>query len=277
MIGLTFRVSRGELGAVTWSPRSGRRRCWNCLPGLDDIDGSTVRIDGWGRPGGGRTMTATPTEEPVSGPVDSLEVRWIVPGQPGTAMREWFARFPAGTEAREDSYLFRPRLRGLSVKLRGGIALDVKSYLGSPGILDLPRQSRGRLEYWRKWSFPCGLPAQGDTTPAGWVIVRKRRRNCWFPLAKTQDPARSPQSAVQTGCAVELTEANVRGGSWWSVGFEATGSAGMLPGALQHAAALVFAQALPAGVEFSLVDSRSYAQWLSQRPGLDAEAPAHPE
>ena len=76
-------------------------------------------------------------------------------------MREWFARFPAGTEARGDSYLLRPRLRGLSVKLRDGIALDIKSYLGSPGILDLPRQSRGRLESWRKWSLPCGLPAQG--------------------------------------------------------------------------------------------------------------------
>jgi hypothetical protein len=117
------------------------------------------------------------------------------------------------------------------VKLRDGIALDVKSYLGSPGILDLPRQSCGRLESWRKWSFPCGLQAQGNATPAGWVIVRKRRRSCWFPLAAPQDPPRSPQSAVQTGCAVGLTEANVRGG----------------------------------------------AQWLSQRPGLDAEVPAHPE
>ncbi len=70
-------------------------------------------------------------EDPTAGPVDSLEVRWIVPGQLPSAMLEWFARFPAGTETRQDAYLLQPRLPGLSVKLRDGSALDVKSYLGS--------------------------------------------------------------------------------------------------------------------------------------------------
>ena len=87
-------------------------------------------------------MAAELVEDLVAAPVDSLEVRWITPGPLGTAMREWFGRFPARTETREDVYLLRPRLRGLSVKLRDGSTLDVKSYLGSPGIL-----SYGRLEY----------------------------------------------------------------------------------------------------------------------------------
>ncbi|HLN68921.1 MAG TPA: hypothetical protein VK280_16835, partial [Streptosporangiaceae bacterium] len=98
-------------------------------------------------------MMAALAEDPTAGPVDSLEVRWIVPGQLPSAMLEWFARFPAGTETRQDAYLLQPRLRGLSVKLRDGSALDVKSYLGSPGVLDLPGGGRGRLESWRKWSF----------------------------------------------------------------------------------------------------------------------------
>jgi hypothetical protein len=52
----------------------------------------------------------------------------------GQAIAGWFGRFPAGTESREDTYLLDPQLRGLSVKIRGGGALEVKAYRGSPGI-----------------------------------------------------------------------------------------------------------------------------------------------
>jgi len=76
------------------------------------------------------------------------------PGYPltyGTApLREavagWFARFPARTESREDAYLLDPRLRGLSVKIRGGGALDVKVYCGSLGILEVAGRARGRMQ-----------------------------------------------------------------------------------------------------------------------------------
>ncbi len=198
------------------------------------------------------------------GSADSLEVRWIVPGLLETAMREWFGRFPARTEAREDAYLLQPRLRGLSVKLRDAVALDVKSYLGSPGILSVPH--RGRLESWRKWSFPCGLPGQDVTTSPGWIVIRKIRHSSWFPLAAGQDLARSPKPAAQTGCMVELSEVRVRAQPWWSVGFEAAGFAGLLSSALRHAADLVFAEPLPPGVDLSLDNSMSYAQWLCQQP-----------
>jgi len=212
-------------------------------------------------------MTAAPAEDPAAGPVDSLEMRWIVPGQLPPAMLEWFARFPAGTETRQDAYLLQPRLRGLSVKLRDGGVLDVKSYLGSPGILDLPRGGgHGRLESWRKWSFPTGLPGHGGAGPPGWAVVGKSRRSSRFPLASRPDPAQVPPSAAVTGCMAELTEVRVRSETWWSVGFEATGPVCLLRGALEHAADLVFAQALPPGVQFSLENSQSYAHWLGQRP-----------
>ena len=77
-------------------------------------------------------MTAEPPQNPVTEAVRSLEVRWIFPGQLETAVAGWFSRFPAGTDSREDAYLVDPRLRGLSVKLRGGQALEVKAYRGSP-------------------------------------------------------------------------------------------------------------------------------------------------
>ena len=99
-------------------------------------------------------MTAEPPESPVTEAVRSLEVRWIFPGQLEAAVARWFARFPAAVESREDTYLMDPPLRGLSVKVRGGGALEVKVYRGGPGILEVAGRARGRMETWHKWSFP---------------------------------------------------------------------------------------------------------------------------
>jgi len=96
------------------------------------------------------TMTAEPPQSPVPEGVRSLEVRWIFPGQLATEVAGWFGRFPAETQSREDTYLLDPKLRGLSVKIRGGGALEVKVYRGSPGILEVDGRARGRLQSWQK-------------------------------------------------------------------------------------------------------------------------------
>src|SRR5439155_4453884 len=113
----------------------------------------------------------------------SLEVRWIFPGQLTAAVAGWFGRFPAETKALEDSYLLDPHLPGLSVKVRDRLALEVKLYCGSPGFLEVAGCARGRLESWQKWSFPHGPSNLGESGPAGWGAVRKRRRISWFSLA----------------------------------------------------------------------------------------------
>jgi hypothetical protein len=77
-------------------------------------------------------MTAYPPGSSVTEGVWSLEVRWFFPGQLETAVARWFERFPAETQSREDTYLLDPQLRGLSVKIRGGSALEVKVYRGAP-------------------------------------------------------------------------------------------------------------------------------------------------
>jgi hypothetical protein len=56
---------------------------------------------------------------------------------------------------------------------------------------------------------------------------------------------------------VELTGVRTRGQDWWTLGFEATGPADLLRSELQATAALVFAQALPAGVQPGPDQSRS--------------------
>jgi hypothetical protein len=219
-------------------------------------------------------MTAVPPESPVTEGVRSLEVRWIFPGQLETAVSRWFGRFPAGTESRVDTYLLDPQLPGLSVKVRGGVALEVKAYRGSPGILDLPGRARGHLEAWHKWSFPSGPLSPDSSAPAGWRPVRKRRRISRFSLASGHIVPHAPELGQQPRCEVELTEVRTRGQHWWTLGFEATGPASLLRSALEATAALVFAQALPGGAEPGPDESRSYAQWLGQRPGADSDASA---
>ena len=212
-------------------------------------------------------MTGGPPESPVIEGLRSLEVRWIFPGQLEAAVARWFGRFPAVTQTRQDAYLLHPPLPELSVKVRGSRALEVKVYGGSPGILQVPGRARGHMESWQKWSFPCSLPSPDIPDTGGWRPVRKRRRISWFSPASGQMAARAPGLGRQPQCEVELTEVHTSSGHWWTLGLEATGVVGPLPGTLEAAAALVFAHALPEGVEPGLDQSRSYAQWLGQRPG----------
>jgi hypothetical protein len=217
-------------------------------------------------------MTAAPPESPVTEGLRSLEVRWIFPGQLEAAVAGWFGRFPAVTEIRQDTYLLHPPLRELSVKIRGSRALEVKVYRGSPGVLQVPGRARGRMESWQKWSFPCS-PLSLDIPTVGWRPVRKRRRIGWFSPATGQIVARAPGLGQQPQCEVELTEIHTSSQHWWTLGFEATGP-GPLRGTLEAAAALVFAHAPPEGVEPGPDESRSYAQWLGQRPSPDSDAGA---
>jgi len=218
------------------------------------------------------TMTAEPPENPVTEAARSLEVRWIFPGRLEAAVAGWFARFPARTESRDDTYLLDPPLRGLSVKVRGGGALEVKVYRGSPGILEVAGRARGRMESWQKWSFPFSPLGPGKGDPAGWRPVRKRRRISRFSLARGQLEARGPRLGGQPQCEVELTEVHTRGQDWWTLGFEATGPADLLRSELQATAALIFAQALPGDMKPGPPASRSYAEWLGQRPGTSSTA-----
>ena len=197
----------------------------------------------------------------------SLEVRWIFPGQLDTAVAGWFPGSQPETESREDAYLLDPGLGGLSVKVRAGQALDVKMFLGSPGILDLPGRVRGRMQYWRKWSFPFSplRPDSGDGR-----LAAGAQAAAGHPVLAVRRPGRAGSggpgpAGLQARCAVELTELRVEHQDWWSLGLEATGPAGALRRGLEAAAALVFSQALPDDADLRIDDSRSYADWLRSR------------
>jgi hypothetical protein len=213
-------------------------------------------------------MAALP-EIPALEGVRSLEVRWIFPGQLAAAVARWFGRYPAVMESQADAYLVDPHLRGLSVKIRGGGALEVKMYHGSQGTLDVEGRAHGRLESWQKWSFPFAPLSQGSDGPTGWKLVRKRRRISRFEVVGGRAQTGLARLGEEPGCAVELTEVHMDGKAWWTLGFEATGPASLLRSELETTAALVFAQALPGGTELGTDDSTSYAEWLGRPPGVE--------
>jgi hypothetical protein len=196
----------------------------------------------------------------------SLEVRWIFRGQMEPGVARWLDRFPAETESREDIYLVNPGLRGLSVKIRAGTALEVKEYYGSRGTLLVAGRVSGHMQSWQKWSFPFSPLGPGVGDPPGWRPVSKRRRTSRFSFADGRVAAGAQRLAGEARCAVELTALRTGGQRWWSLGFETTGPADQLRGALEATATLVFAQPLPDGLQPGLDESKSYPEWLLQRP-----------
>jgi len=197
----------------------------------------------------------------------SLEVRWIFPGQMETGVARWLGRFPVETESRADIYLVNPGLPGLSVKIRAGTALEVKEYCGSRGALLVGGRVSGRMQSWQKSSFPFDPLSPVIGEPPGWRRVDKRRQTSRFSFAGGRIAAGAQRLAGDARCAVELTALWAGGRPWWSLGFEATGPADLLRGALEATAALVFAQPLPDGVQPALEESASYAEWLLSGPG----------
>jgi hypothetical protein len=209
-------------------------------------------------------MTAALPDDPPAEPAGSLEIRWMFPGEADIAIARWFMRFPGETRAFEDIYLLNPHLPALSVKIRSRRAFEVKAYRGSPAILDMAGRARGPLQSWQKWSFPLGPDSPPATAPDGWMRVQKTRRISHFSLARGRAVTDTPQPG-QPACSVELTQARLRGNPWWTIGFEATGSAGTLRTTLEATAALVFAQPLPGPAVLGAASSCSYAQWLTRQ------------
>ena len=209
------------------------------------------------------TMTGPP-DDPFTEGVFSLEVRWILPGSLDPAVAEWYAAFPSEPESREDAYIHHPDMAGLSVKVRGSQALEVKAFGGSPGTLRLRGHVCGRMQYWRKWSFPFRVAGPGYGDPDGWKLVHKQRRTSQFSLRHGRITQPAAGRAGEPRCTLELTRIRARDQDWWSVGLEAVGPRDLLRPVLEATAAFVFARPLPLGADLRLQDSQSYAEWLRQ-------------
>ena len=180
---------------------------------------------------------------PVAGPI---------PGRDGVTRGHLPHRSGLGRALGEDPVGHGPR--GEGVRRQRGNAAGGRA------------ASAAACNLWQKWSFPFNPFTHGIGDPPGWRSVHKRRRTSRFSFADGQIAASAQALAGEARCAVELTALRTGGQSWWSLGFEATGPADLLRGALEATATLVFAQPLPDGLRPGLDESTSYAEWLRHHP-----------
>jgi hypothetical protein len=205
---------------------------------------------------------------------ESVEVRWFRRGKLPEAMLEWFGADVADIEVREDVYLVATQLPNLSVKIRGGEQLDVKVFRGTLGDERVPGRARGWIDCWEKWTFPFASAVPQVRKRPGWTVVGKERRLRSFVLA---DGAAVPADRGGSGpeCAVELTAVLLGGKTWWTLGFEATGSVESRRAVLDAAAVKMFEHPLPDGLRLQLTSSSSYAALLRKLPSGKRHLRAH--
>jgi hypothetical protein len=189
----------------------------------------------------------------------TCEVRWIRPGRPKGEIARWFSRFSQVPETRDDDYLISPPMPGLSIKIRGGASFEVKQHRGVVGALDIEGAAAGSIDSWIKRSIPLpgGVDPSRPLEGPAWRRVSKRRQIARFPVDSSGG---GPGSANAPDCSVELTEVEVLGQSWWTLGFEAGGRGAL--GRIKHTAAVVFAEPLPTASAFRAEEACSYAVWI---------------
>jgi len=197
--------------------------------------------------------------------VVSLEVRWIHPGRLPVLLAERLEPFGEGVEVREDAYLTDLALPNLSVKVRGGVQLDVKAFRHSPGRLSLPGGTRGRLEVWEKWSFPLASAPRTLFDGASWTRVEKARRRRSFAVADDGLIERPLADAGAPGCSLELTEVTIDGAASWTLGLEAVGPLETLHRDLQLTAMTFIDDRLSARFGLHSRASMSYQERLQGR------------
>jgi hypothetical protein len=152
----------------------------------------------------------------------SLEVRWLSRGPVPHDALTWLGPFSEPIEERDDRYLATSS-EELGVKIRGGRQLDLKMFRGSPGELTISEAIRGRLESWERWSFPLTSTWVPPEDAVVWLTVRKRRSRRSFRVSPDLVEERPLREVEFPGCTLELTEVEVEGATWWTLGLEARG------------------------------------------------------
>ena len=204
-----------------------------------------------------------PTHSPPRAMYPTAEVRWFVEGPFPDAAAQWF-RAVAGDhfwEERTDRYVRPTGPDGLGVKGRTG-NIEVKRLADVVGTETLGADAVGRVECWRKWSFPLAAEAAPRFGADDWVAVAKRRQKGTFAVREDRVERVRREAGMGPGCSLELAEVGAEDYTWWSVSLEAFGSydQASLTEYLRRAARHVFAQAPPFAL--SAERSMSYPAWL---------------
>ncbi|MEM1043722.1 MAG: hypothetical protein AAGI91_13980 [Bacteroidota bacterium] len=191
----------------------------------------------------------------------TTEVRWFLDGALPAEVTAWFEAVAGAVpwETRTDYYVRPATPDGLGVKARAG-HLEVKRLAEVIGDEALHERAAGRVERWRKWSFPLDRSAQLRQGAGDWVAVGKRRQKASFAVRSGVVGRVPREEQTRSGCSMEIAEVGAAGRTWWSVCFEAFGPESEQAGLLRRTAAHVFARAAPPALGRAC--SMSYPRWL---------------
>ncbi len=148
------------------------------------------------------------------------------------------------------------------IKLREG-KLETKLFDSDLGMRTIGSAS-GKLEAWKKWSLQYAGeagPTAAELEKVGWLEVAKIRFLQRFEVDGVSLHATSTRPT--NGCEFELTQLAVLERTFWTVGFEAVGSAESIEHNLQQAVASLLGRG---GLQQPFTSDRSfgYAQWLAE-------------
>ncbi|MEG3911296.1 MULTISPECIES: hypothetical protein [unclassified Microcoleus] len=200
----------------------------------------------------------------------SLEMRWFYSGALPKSINQWFGSESLGgylspPEEREDIYLLVPSCDYLGVKLRGK-TLEVKWRQGELGTMQFGNRWEGKAEKWLKWVCADTMaPIPADILATGkWVAVKKKRAQRLYQVSTPGSLMSVPVEApIPQGCTVELTQLNINGSAWWSLGFEAFGSESCLTESLQTVA--TWTSKSYQAQKLKAEDSSAYPIWLGSK------------
>lgn len=230
-------------------------------------------------------------------PVTSYEIRWFLEGSLAQqdGLKHWFetaepwprgavcmAGHPAGNDGPAgnvcagmvDVHLVIPGASDMGVKWREGL-LQVKGRMNAVRTQRFCGRFHGRVERWVKWSYD-DLSAFYRTVfaapPRGIVTVpvrteRKVRKVRLDPRTGRGEEV-APATRVEHGMTVELTDIEVNGTTFCSLGFEAFPADSSLPEAFIRAVDDCLTSLRV--VNLAAANSQSFPAWLATLTGCNA-------
>ena len=163
---------------------------------------------------------AQPRRPHVLSVLDTMELRWFVPGPLPPDIGVWFTGSTGVTEERCDTYLLDGR-GVIGVKRRFRETLELKVRQSLEGRIEFGEGLAGSLEVWRKWSPADRLI--GGRTDGRWVDVHKSVVKRRFSVDGTEIAFSSDPQVAGAGCDVEVAGVTVGAVEAWTFAFATFG------------------------------------------------------
>lgn len=199
----------------------------------------------------------------------TAEVRWFRPGRIPREIRQWFGsgHFALHPSTRTDRYLVFPSSESVGIKFREE-RFEVKALVRELDLLKTGGHVAGRIELWEKWS------AGAESVPLlfrdlsevedHWTDVTKTRWIRVFGVGRDEINEHDPDIGLprpEEGCYAEITEVEIAGEPFWTLGLESFGTNRLLEQHLTGTAQFLFRpERFP--FEMAAADACSYPAFL---------------